>query len=188
MLVSIIKFEIQKMSKKPAKIPEKVAPAPPQPAKPAAFNLQKYITPRVNEEAVTFAKLAFDLFDTDQSGSIDCKGTYLFISELKAAMTSLGFESKNAAIFQMISDLDTDGNGTIDFGEWLHLMTSRVNTKDSRSNVNKIFSLFDDEKTGYISLKNLRRVAHELGESITDEELDELIRRADKDNDGLVSE
>jgi Ca2+-binding EF-hand superfamily protein len=30
-------------------------------------------------------------------------------------MTSLGFESKNGAIFQMIADLDTDGNGNIDF-------------------------------------------------------------------------
>lgn len=37
-------------------------------------------------------------------------------AELKAAMTSLGFESKNQAVFQMIVDLDADGNGTIDFG------------------------------------------------------------------------
>lgn len=78
-------------------------------------------------------------------------------------MTSLGFESKNGAIFQMIVDLDTDGNGTIDIGEWISLMTKRVNDKDTRANINKIFSLFDDERTGYISIKNLRRVAQELG-------------------------
>lgn len=59
-------------------------------------------------------------------------------------MTSLGFESKSGAIFQMISDLDTDGNGNIDFGEWLSLMTKRVNDKDTRANINKIFALFDD--------------------------------------------
>lgn len=35
--------------------------------------------------------------------------------ELKAAMTSLGFESKNQTIYQMISDLDADGSGQIDF-------------------------------------------------------------------------
>jgi len=111
-----------------------------------------------------------------------------FIKELKAAMTSLGFESKNGAIFQMISDLDADGNGTIDFGEWLALMTKRVNDRDSRANINKIFALFDDEKTGFISAKNLRRVADELGEAIGDAEIDELIKRADIDTDGLVSE
>jgi hypothetical protein len=36
---------------------------------------------------------------------------HLFISELKAAMTSLGFESKNQTIYQMIADLDADGSG-----------------------------------------------------------------------------
>jgi centrin-1 len=59
-------------------------------------------------------------------------------------MTSLGFESKNGAIFQLISDLDADGNGTIDFNEWFTLMTKRVNDKDSRYNIAKIFYLFDD--------------------------------------------
>lgn len=103
-------------------------------------------------------------------------------------MTSLGFESKSGAIFQMISDLDADGNGTIDFGEWLALMTKRVNDRDSRANINKIFYLFDDERTGFISVKNLRRIADELGENVSNEELEELIKRADVDQDGLVSE
>mgnify|MGYP000941510646 FL=1 len=103
-------------------------------------------------------------------------------------MTSLGFESKNGAIFQMIVDLDSDGNGTIDFTEWVTLMTKRVNDKDSRANINKIFALFDDERTGFISIKNLRRVAQELGETISEEELQELVTRADLDQDGLVSE
>jgi Ca2+-binding EF-hand superfamily protein len=43
-------------------------------------------------------------------------------------------------------------------------------------------------KLGYISIKNLRRVAKELGETIDDSELQEMVERADNDNDGLVSE
>ncbi len=50
----------------------------------------------------------------------------------------------------MIADLDADGNGTIDFQEWLNLLTKKVNDKDSRENINKIFALFDDERKGYI--------------------------------------
>ena len=65
-------------------------------------------------------------------------------SELKAAMTSLGFESKNQTIYQMIADLDSDGSGQIDFEEFLTLMTARVSDKDSRENIRKIFNLFDD--------------------------------------------
>jgi Ca2+-binding EF-hand superfamily protein len=67
-------------------------------------------------------------------------------------------------------------------------MTKRVNDKDSRANINKIFALFDDERTGFISVRNLQRVAQELGENISEEELNELITRADLDHDGLVSE
>ena len=112
----------------------------------------------------------------------------LFYLELKAAMTSLGFESKNQTIYQMISDLDADGSGQIDFEQFLELMTARVSDKDTRENIRKIFNLFDDEKTGFISIKNLRRVAKELGETIDDSELQQMIERADTDNDGLVSE
>ena len=63
----------------------------------------------------------------------------------------------------MISDLDADGSGQIDFEEFIRLMTARISEKDSRDDVRKVFTLFDDEKTGYISIKNLRRVAKELG-------------------------
>lgn len=45
-------------------------------------------------------------------------------------------------------------------------MTSRVSDKDSRENIKKVFNLFDDEKTGFVSIKNLRRIVRELGENI----------------------
>ena len=83
-------------------------------------------------------------------------------------MTSLGFEAKSNAIFQMISDLDADGNGTIDFDEWFTLMTKRVNNKDSRVNINKIFALYDDERAGFISAKTLRKVALDLNENVSE--------------------
>ena len=67
-------------------------------------------------------------------------------------------------------------------------MTKRVNDRDTRANINKIFALYDDERTGYISIKNLRRVAEEIGENVSEQELQELITRADVDCDGLVSE
>jgi centrin-1 len=93
-------------------------------------------------------------------------------------MQSLGFEAKNQTIYQMIKDIDVDGSGEIDFDEFLQLMTSRLAGSDTREDIDKIFQLFDDDKTGYISLQNLRRVAHELGEQMNDAELLEMIERA----------
>jgi Ca2+-binding EF-hand superfamily protein len=67
------------------------------------------------------------------------------------------------------------------------MMTARMSDKDTKEDINKVFRLFDDDKTGYITIKNLRRVAKELGETMTDEELMEMIERADSDGDGQVS-
>ena len=144
------------------------------------FNAKKYERPGLTEDEIEEIKEAFDLFDTDGSGAIDPK-------ELKAAMQSLGFEAKNQTIFQMISDLDKNKSGTIDFEEFLDMMTARMSDKDTREDIAKVFRLIDDDNTGTITLRNLRRVARELGETMTDEELQEMIDRADSNGDGAVT-
>ncbi len=52
----------------------------------------------------------------------------------------------------MICDLDGDGNGNIDFPEWIALMTNRVSPHDSRAGINRVFNLFDIDRDGYISV------------------------------------
>lgn len=102
-------------------------------------------------------------------------------------MQSLGFEAKNATIYQMIGDIDKDGSGSIDFDEFLDMMTAKMSDKDSREDIQKVFNLFDDDSTGKISIKNLKRVAKELGETMTEAELMEMIERADTDMDGEIN-
>eukprot|EP00574_Skeletonema_japonicum_P006797 CAMPEP_0201717070 /NCGR_PEP_ID=MMETSP0593-20130828/2907_1 /ASSEMBLY_ACC=CAM_ASM_000672 /TAXON_ID=267983 /ORGANISM="Skeletonema japonicum, Strain CCMP2506" /LENGTH=160 /DNA_ID=CAMNT_0048207037 /DNA_START=77 /DNA_END=559 /DNA_ORIENTATION=- len=136
--------------------------------------------PGLSGDEVEELRQAFDLFDTDGGGTIDPK-------ELRAAMRSLGLETKNQTVYQMIQDIDKDAKGEIDFDEFLDLMTSKLAGSDTEEDVQKIFNLFDDDETGFITLHNLKRVASELGERMDDAELLEMIERADLDQDGQIS-
>lgn len=66
----------------------------------------------------------------------------------------------------------------------LNLVTDRILDRDPKEEVLKAFKLFDDDESGKISLRNLRRVARELGENVTDEELRSMIDEFDTDGDG----
>ena len=65
-------------------------------------------------------------------------------------------------------------------------MAAKMANRDPRDESLKSFRLFDDDETGTISLKNLRRVAKELGENMTDDELQEVIDFCDKDGRGEI--
>ena len=101
-------------------------------------------------------------------------------------MRALGFEPKKEEIKKLIADIDRDGSGQIDFAEFLDMMQHKMSERDGREEVLKAFRLFDDDETGKISLKNLRRVAKEIGEVMTEEELQEMIEEADLDGDGEI--
>lgn len=126
-------------------------------------------------------KEAFDLFDTEGVGKIDTK-------ELKVAMRALGFEPKKEEIKKMIADIDPEGTGKLSYDDFLCLMSAKMAEKDSKEEILKAFRLFDDDETGRISFKNLKRVAKELGENLTDEELHEMIEEADQDGDGEINQ
>lgn len=72
---------------------------------------------------------------------------------------ALGFEPKKEEVKKMIADIDKDGSGTIDFEEFLTMMTAKMGDRDSGEEIAKAFRLFDDDETGKISFKNLKRVA-----------------------------
>jgi centrin-1 len=116
------------------------------------------------------------------------KVTFSINAELKAALNSLGGESKSQPIFHMINDIVEEGTDSLDFEQFLDLMTARVSNKDSREDMKKVFMLFDEEKSGFISLASLKKVVKELGENIDEAELQEMIQKADADRDGLINE
>ena len=117
-----------------------------------------------NEEQLEELKEAFHLFDTEHRGKID-------YWEFKAAMRALGYEIKKMEVEKCFKELDKDLSHSVTFEEFVQIVTPRLNPRNSKEEIYKIFRLFDDDNTGKISIKNLWRVAAELGESLADEEL-----------------
>uniref|UniRef100_A0A8C9F514 EF-hand domain-containing protein n=1 Tax=Pavo cristatus TaxID=9049 RepID=A0A8C9F514_PAVCR len=104
--------------------------------------------PELTEEQKQEIREAFDLFDTDGTGNIDVKE--LKVGSPIAECTAL-HGITNAFLLKLQAE------------------------KDSKEEILKAFKLFDDDETGKISFKNLKRVAKELGENLTDEELQVLL-------------
>merc|ERR1711953_1335684 len=127
------------------------------------FEAKFWERPGLSADEVQEVKDAFDLFDTDSSGAVS-------VQELVDAMQSLGLDQKNEAVYNMIKEIDTDGSGELEFQEFLEMMTARLSDKTPRTEIERVFKLFDDDRTGEISLNNLKRVASELGEEVSNEE------------------
>ncbi|XP_019365207.1 PREDICTED: calmodulin, striated muscle-like [Gavialis gangeticus] len=135
---------------------------------------------QLTEEQIAEFKEAFSLFDKDGDGSITTK-------ELGTVMRSLGQNPTEAELQNMIGEVDADGSGTIDFPEFLSLMARKIRGADSEEDIREAFRVFDKDGNGYISAAELRHVMTNLGEKLSDEEVEEMIREADCNSDGQVN-
>ena len=125
---------------------------------------------------------AFELFDVKENGKINPK-------EIKETMEQLGFDTKNPTIYQIIADLDTEEsqqNGGLSFENFAASMNKRLGDRESKEGVRRIFDLFvDDVNAEYIPLDSLKKIAKELGDKYTDDELKDMLETASKNNGKL---
>jgi Ca2+-binding EF-hand superfamily protein len=109
------------------------------------------------------------------------------IKELKNALTALNMQDKNGTFYQAVALIEKDG--PIDFSKFLEIMTARTGLQRTRNNIKKQFANLDSEKNGFIAPKNLKKIVKDIGLTLlTDDEINEMIEKADLNNDGLVSE
>lgn len=106
---------------------------------------------QLTEDQIAEFKEAFSLFDKDGDGTITTK-------ELGTVMRSLGQNPTEAELQDMVNEVDADGNGTIDFPEFLTMMARKMKDTDSEEEIKEAFKVFDKDGNGFISAAELRHV------------------------------
>jgi len=79
----------------------------------------------------------------------------------------LGFELKKDEIKSIFDDLDKDLNSEVTLEEFVKMMSPRMGDRDSREEIEKVFKLFDEDNTGYITFRNLKKICNDLGENLS---------------------
>ncbi|VDO05777.1 unnamed protein product [Rodentolepis nana] len=130
---------------------------------------------KLTPEQIAEFRESFQLFDKNGDGVIS-------MAELGSVMRSVGQYATDEELKKMIKEVDTDGNGLIDFNEFIGLMTMRAIKSSSEDSLMPAFRVFDRDGNGYITLSELRN----LGENLTVEQVEEMIREADVDGDGQI--
>eukprot|EP00300_Choanocystis_sp_HF-7_P024590 c26089_g1_i1.p2 GENE.c26089_g1_i1~~c26089_g1_i1.p2 ORF type:complete len:151 (-),score=41.95 c26089_g1_i1:30-482(-) len=122
---------------------------------------------------------AFALYDKNGDGKITT-------AELRKAMAALGKKATQAEIEDMIHDVDVNQNGTIEFNEFLAMMTQVSSKTESDRQMLEAFKVFDKDGNGKISHAELKAAMKDFGQKMSDAEVTALLQACDKDGDGLV--
>jgi calmodulin len=135
---------------------------------------------QLTDEQITDFKNAFSEFDTNGDGIISIK-------ELGAVMCQLGQNPTKSELQSIIDDVDADGNGTVDFTEFLTLMVNQMNNTKSEDELLEAYKVLDKDGSGFLSVAEIRKAMNSNGTKLTDNEVEEIIASVDVDGDGQIN-
>ena len=123
---------------------------------------------------------AFNMFDTNHDGTINSQK----IGEL---MRKLGKNPTESQLNQIIGNIAKNGSKQIGFDDFVELMEQKNKENDPEIEIINMFQIFNKENNGLISNEELFHIIRTFGETLTDEEIQEIITEADVDGDGFIN-
>merc|ERR1712166_1476830 len=136
----------------------------------------------LSEEEIAEFREIFNLVDLDKGGTISK-------DELKQLMNTLGLKPTQEELNQMVDEIDSDGNGEIDFDEFVTVMSRKVNTSYTPAQVKGAFKVFErDCPSGFVSMAALERALTTYGsEKLSLNDAQELLSQIEPDDSGMVN-
>jgi len=125
-------------------------------------------------------KTAFELFDTDKSGFIDSK-------ELQGVMSVLGVEVDDTELKNLVVQMDTTGDGQIEFAEFAEAMGGDDEPEPPEQVAATIFAMVDRDGSGKITHSELRSALLGLNVGLTEDDVTAILDLMDQGNDGAIT-
>ncbi|KAJ6813014.1 calcium-dependent protein kinase 20-like isoform X1 [Iris pallida] len=139
----------------------------------------RVVAEHLSVEEVADIKKMFSKMDINKNGKIT-------LEELKHGLHKLGHKITDADVKILMDAADVDGNGTLDYGEFV-AVSIHIQKIGNDEHLRKAFAFFDQNKSGYIEIEELREsLADDLGQN-DEEVINAIIRDVDTDKDGKIS-
>ncbi|KAI0836951.1 EF-hand [Hypoxylon sp. FL0890] len=129
---------------------------------------------QLSQEEIQVFKELFDSYDVDKGGNIS-------VEEFAKVMSqSPGKAPTQAEVEQIVKEVDLDGDGTINFNEFITMMTGQpYPPQDEDAEYAKAWKQYDPSLNGSITQSQFRQLMAGLGEPVTDVEVEQLINNVD---------
>merc|ERR1739846_12978 len=137
----------------------------------------------LENDEIKCLKTCFDLFDSK-------KVEFLSADDLDEILRAMGFRPSKEELQEILKEIDEDGSGEIEFGEFCQLcakfLVEDPDIETMKRELKDAFRIYDKEGQGYITTETLRGLISELLAPLTGEELDGIIEELDEDGSGTM--
>ncbi|XP_050710469.1 troponin C, isotype gamma-like isoform X2 [Eriocheir sinensis] len=144
--------------------------------------MNESIVDSLDKEQIAGLRKAFDAFDTDKKGSIN-------VDTITTILRMMGVKVSESNLREIISEVDEDGSGELEFEEFCALAAKFLIEEDEESlkaELKEAFRIYDKQGDGYITTKVLKEILRELDNKLTEEDLDGIIDEVDEDGSGTL--
>lgn len=111
---------------------------------------------------------------------------HITTEELTIVLQQLGANAAPAQVAEFIASVDNDGDGRIQYAEFLQLMNKRVKADVPVDVLRQGFRCLDTRGTGKVHAGELRYVLTGVGEKLSNDEVDEILKEVGTDAEGMV--
>jgi Ca2+-binding EF-hand superfamily protein len=134
----------------------------------------------LTEEQTKEFRETFDLFDENRDGIVT-------VPQLVSIFANMGQEPTDSELKDLLKKISKDfETGTLDFGDFCNLMTIRMTSEDTPSQIRRAFLEFDKNRDGFITVEELKAVLKSIGESLNDDEVLAMVNFGSLTNDGQI--